>query len=389
MNVPQIRSSNDFRLSEFNLGNIQNIDKFALQGLTIKFDYNAAAPCSVAGKIITGNDKTGLRTVSLKEGGGTAEIGGVFDLFGLKYDDYKEFGRIQIDLNIMNPYQNDVYVDISNIRVEVNYIILDGTDWKRFWINGESNEYYQCFLKNMVIYGGPNNEVEIFNVEGNDIHVAYRQNIVPKEIELEFDIDACNFNDGSLLLQRAARWFANNRTKYNRPIPNTIEFEQFPDRVFDYVMEDSIEEEITEGGTYECKVKLLVPSGTMRTKEPVITNSTGVNSGVAKVLPKLQILATSKEISLTETVSRQNFSIRPFIGPDNVGIEEGDIVILNSETRKATKLHKIGENNYNSVDITRFIDFDSEWFVFNPGNEFNISGNGSCIVQTVEFFERW
>ncbi|MCC7553967.1 MAG: phage tail family protein [Methanobacteriaceae archaeon] len=381
-NLPSLTNSANFRHYGINMGGVDNIDGFAIQGIKILFDYDAKEPCSILAKVITAHNKRGVRSISLAAGVGTAEIGDSFDLFGLKYSDYSNFSRTEIEFTIINNFQQNMNIDIKNIRWELNYSILDADEWCEFLINGESNIYYKAFLSKLTLIGGSDMNVEVFNVEGNDKHIPYRQNIEPKEIEMEFIVDGCDFEANTLLFHRIARWMMNERDVYNRPIPNEIEFSHIPDYKFKYVMEDGLEEE-EEAGTYTVEAKLLVPDGTMEKKESTITNNIGINGGIAKALPKIQVLSQSTEINIMESNSGQSFILK------DDSLVYGDLLVINSETRKVTKIHKENNVEYVNSDITHKVDYDSDWIVFNPGKEYNIDSGTSAIVQSVEFKERW
>lgn len=383
VNLPAFTQTNLFRVFDFSIGNVQNINRFALQGFQVMFDYLSSSDFSVSCSLVAPNNLKGMRTISLPEGNGTAIIGDVFDLFGLKYTDFDNLTALQAELSLYNPFQNESIIQLTNMRFGIMYSFLESDDWVKFWINGEQNDYYNIYLNKITVYGGPEREVNIFNVESTDIHKAYRQNIVPKEIELEFEIYACNVRNSSLLFQRAARYFANKRDKYNKPIPNQFEIELYPGYVFDYVMEEPLEEDIQEGGTFECKVKLLIPDGTMRKKKPTVANTIGTNGGIAKAIPKIQVMASSHEINITEKTTGQTFIMA------DARISPGDILIIDSNTRRVNLLKKNDDGNYIESDITNGVDYDSDWIVLHPMTDFTIDGGSSCIVQHVEFTERW
>lgn len=366
-----------FRTYNLDMGGVELNENFAFQGFTIYFDYETDNPCGVSCSVFY-NDLEGQRNTVVEKGSGTAKIGSTFDLFGLKYTDI-ENSHMEFEFKIFNSYANTVNIKIKNIRVDVTWSILDSSQWGEFWINGESSRYYECFLKDLTIVGGVETDVEIFHAEGNDIHIPYRQAISVKEIDMEFYIESCEFANATQLFLRASRWFMNERDKYNRPMLNTIEFEHIPDMKYEYLLEDGLDEEVLEGGNYKVKATLTVPAGTMESKTPVVTGESGVNNGIARVTPTLEVSAIWGDIAITETISGQLFKL------EYNGISIDDILVIDCENRKVT-LQKA--NTGQEVDISSSVDFDSDWFVLFSKEEYNFECDNANFLSCT-FYERW
>lgn len=383
VSVPSFRTTNPFKTYSMDMDGIDKKENFVFQGILIKFDYECSSDCGVIAKVINKSKNiSGQRSVMLHAGSGSAEIGGTFDLFGLSYQEIVDANSLETEFNIFNPYQNDVTVKIKNIRFEMTWSILDNEDWLEFWINGESSRYYNCFLRDLTILGGVDTNVEDFNVDGNDVHTPYRQSIESKELELNFAIDSCHFVDSTALFERAARWLMNDRDQYNRPIPNIIEFEHIPGMQFKYILESGIDETI-ENGVYDCTAKLLIPSGTMESKESSLTSNIGYNDSIAKVSPIVRVRALYNDVEVAEKNSNQLFNV------SSDKIETNDILIIDCENRIVTLLKQKVNGSYEEFDISSSVSFDSDWLIIFPRCEYNFDCNGTATFQSVEFRERW
>lgn len=374
--IPAIDKSNPFRVSGLNFGGVENIQNFALQGITVEFDAVASSDCSITVKLRTSDNRIGERSVTMQEGSKTLTVGGAFDLFGIKYTDFIDPTRLELEFEAINKYNHDVKLEISDIHLTIRYSILNNS-WLKFWINGESSEYYNVFLKELTIDGGTETSVTYFNAEGCDTTIASRQNIDPKTIEMKVEIGECNLDEATLLFRRAAKWFSNDRTKYNKPILKNIEFEHIPGQVYPYILEDPLDGDldVTE---YTPKIKLKIPNGVSVAKESTYTAEVGVVSGITRVRPKIQAMALSDEITITEKYSQQSWSIH------SDKLDMNDILTIDCENRIVIldKSSSTGETNLN---ITSDVDFDCDWF--NIKGEF-VFQSSSCSIQSVEYKER-
>ena len=100
--------------------------------------------------------------------------------------------------------------------------------------------------------------------------------------------------------------------------------------------------------------------------------------GIASVNPVISLKAQDNVITLQETVTGQKFTI----GYD--GDWQTGIVEIDCEERKV--YHKTNEDDTEPTDLSRYVDFNSDWFNLHGEYNFNASG---CTVRKVEFTERW
>ena len=146
---------------------------------------------------------------------------------------------------------------------------------------------------------------------------------------------------------------------------------------FEYIMTDTLE--ITnEIGAYNVKAKLTIPSGTAYSKQSTTTNITGFVQGIAAINPTITFKPTGETIQVKELVSGQEFHM------GYSGDWQSKVVELDCEDRKAYL--KDNEDDTEPVDISKYVDFNSDWFSLH--GEYSFSGTG-CVIRTVEYTERW
>lgn len=375
--IPAMNKANPFRVSGLSFGGVENIKNFVLQGITIHFDAVSSSSCSLVARLRTSDNRIGERSIIIPEGSKSLELGGPFDLFGIKYTDFIDPTRLEVEFEAINKYNHDVKLELSNIRFTIRYSILGNSNWLKFWIDGESSEYYNVFLKKLTLDAGTETTVTYFSAEGCDTTIASRQNIDPKTIEMEIEVGECNLDESTLLFRRAAKWLSNNRTKHNKPILKNIEFEHIPGQIYPYILEDPLDGklEITE---YDSKVKLKVPNGVSVAKEATYTAEVGVVNGITRVRPKIRAIALSDEITITEKYSGQSWSIY------SDALDAGDILTIDCDKR-TVMLDKSTTTGQTDINITQDVDLDCDWF--NIKGEF-VFQSSSCSIQFVEYKER-
>jgi phage-related protein len=244
-------------------------------------------------------------------------------------------------------------------------------------VNGEDLSYYGAFIEDAQIPEGLDTDTSFLSIDGTDTNDAYRQNIREKTIELEMSIGECDLQTSTDMLRQLTKLLVNEKDEYNRPIPNTIEFSHYPDVYFEYIMTDTMDIS-TSAGAYTIKAKLTIPAGTAYSKQNTSTNITGFVQGIASVNPVISLKAQDNVITLQETITGQKFTIG-YDGDWTTGIIE-----IDCEERKV--YHKTNEDDTEPTDLSKYVDFNSDWFNLHGEYNFNASG---CTVRKVEFTERW
>ena len=133
-----------------------------------------------------------------------------------------------------------------------------------------------------------------------------------------------------------------------------------------------------ETSYYNIKAKLVIPSGTAYSKETTTTNITGYVQGLAAVSPIISFKPQSNVIEINETISSQRFSM------GYGGDWQSKIVELDCANRIAYL--KSNEDDTQPIDISAYVDFNSDWFALK--GEYSFSGT-NCVIRRVEYTERW
>ncbi len=384
-------------------------DNKIIQGVTVLFDViSCDNPVSIMCKLVSpsftkeGNRSVNIESVFLEDEGlekpvfsGTIELGGSFDLWGLDFDDFKlsKLEDLEIDLQFLNNFEQACHIEFNNLYIVFHYMELEEAKVISH-VNGVDLRYFNVFIQDVLIKPGTNNDVKYLDVEGTDSNLAYRSNIREKEIEMEIRISGCDVEETTAFVERLARILSNKRDKFNKPVLNKIEFSHHPNKVFEYILEDALDVSV-EFTEYEGKIKLIVPSGTAYSKEPIITNATGTNSGIAKVNPIIRVINQidfnnneNSAVIVKETVSGQEWRL------NDSTLEVGDLLRIDCNERKVYKVTNRDDEYYledsddtPDIDITSNVDFNSDWFIIQ--DDYNFECENTAIIQSVSFYERW
>ena len=375
-------------------------DNRIIQGVTVYFDVlTCDNPISIMAQLVSPSfTKNGNRSLNIESifqeveiFQGIVSLGGQFDLWGLDWDDFKlsKLEDLEIDLQFLNNFQQDVHIEFNNPRIVFHYVELEESKIISK-VNGVDLRYFNVFIKDVIIKPGTNNDVKYLEVEGTDSKLPYRSNIREKEIEMEIRVPGCDIEETTTFVERLASILTTKRDKFNKPILNEIEFSHKPNRIWKYLLEDELDvsAEFTE---YEGKIKLIVPEGTAYSKEPIISNAVGTNRGIAKVNPIIRVIAQPNEsnhtIIIKETISNQEWRLI------DDSLEIGDIVRIDCSERKAYKVEGQddfyeGDISYSpDTDITEKVDFNSDWFLIQE--DYNFECENTARIQSVSFYERW
>ncbi len=384
--VPSYTNMNPVRCYNMELSEeIGNADNLVVQGVSCIFDVCVTSSCSIILNLLH-NTAEGSRSVTLSPGNDTITVGDSFDLWGLDYNELTLANLEDVELEIIasNPYDTECDLTISNVKLTYHYI-QPPEPIIQSWVNGIDLGYFNVFIQNVHVPAGTNNDLKYLEVEGTDSNTVYRSNIQPKEITLDVIVMGCDIQETSSYLERLARLLANKRDKFNNPIPNTIEFNQYPDEKWEFLCEDVLDLK-AEFVEYEGTIKLVVPSGTSRLKLPTVTSSTGINQGIAKVNPTILLIATDTSITVRETKTNQEWML------NDSTLRKGDVLLLDCANRKVYKqIETTGivseeEDIINlGLNLTDKVDFNSDWFLLHGNYSFKCEGG---MIQNISFYER-
>ena len=154
-------------------------------------------------------------------------------------------------------------------------------------------------------------------------------------------------------------------------------------------MEKPIDSEIYLSD-YVCKVELTIPAGTSWADADTTTGNSGYYDGIARVNPVIVAVPTGQTVDITETTSGQKFSIvhPSFTNTQIIQIDcTNRIVRMKAYDNTLTLDDAITLDETNSTNITAYVDFNSDWFILEPG-EYNFETEGTAILQTVTYTKR-
>jgi hypothetical protein len=370
----------DFPLPE-DYGTLENV---AVRGIEVLVNVERCDEQVIYAKLKAPNGKIGNRSIVLSDDTANIDennilhIGGNGDLWQFSTSDIVDLQKWEIEITNSNSLTGiDSNIILGNAQI-VFYIEQIDSQVVKCYIDGEDTSYYGVFLKDVKIPAGLNTEVEYLQINGTDTNDAYLQNIEEKTIELEFDIgDNCDLEGSTLSLQQITKLLINERDELNRPIPKRIEFSHHPGLFWEYIIKDVFDNDI-EISSYSVKAKLIVPSGTAYTKESTVTNTIGYVQGLTGVAPLISVKPTAAEIEIRENHTGQKFNL--YYPAD----WKGKIVQINCEDREVYL--KDNEDDTDYEDISKYADFNTDWFILHGEYEFEAT---NASIRLVEYNERW
>ena len=84
------------------------------------------------------------------------------------------------------------------------------------------------------------------------ILVPFKLNVLGRNIQ-----NSCDVTTSTDMLRQVVQLLMTHRDEYNKPIPKRIEFSNYPDVYWEYILEDTFDAEI-EISDYTVKAKLVV-----------------------------------------------------------------------------------------------------------------------------------
>ncbi|WP_295591742.1 hypothetical protein [uncultured Methanobrevibacter sp.] len=82
--------------------------------------------------------------------------------------------------------------------------------------------------------------------------VVFKLNVLGRNIQ-----NSCDVTTSTDMLRQVVQLLMTHRDEYNKPIPKRIEFSNYPDVYWEYILEDTFDAEI-EISDYTVKAKLVV-----------------------------------------------------------------------------------------------------------------------------------
>lgn len=384
INIPAKTTTKEVTLYEWESGGLFDLKDIIIQGLQVSWEYQCKSPVELQLTVKSYNyddnipPKLGYRNITLDPKYTSNAIGDAWDTFGLKPHDLRNLSKLEVGVILHNTSGGSVNVRLNSFKLKIHYLRPNLTA-KGFSVDGERSEEYGVFLKNddFVWDWGTQNDVQYYETSGTDDTIAHRSNITKKELKFGFSIDECDVSESAMLLEKVSKLFTNERTKYNKPIPKCLIFDIMPQYAFWFVREDPFDTEINYG-SFDCKVTLVIPTGTAENITESITGSHGSNTGVARVTPTIIANVTLEgNVTIYEAYSKQNIHI---VHKD---MKVGDTIIIDNTNRFVTLIKK--NTSGNGSDITNGVDWSSTWFSIIGEYSFEST---SCDITSIKYKER-
>lgn len=354
-----------------------NSENHSIRGIQIDGTLQQTDELIIQATLTNTDGITGTRSIILDTDKDSFTLGGLGDVWGFQPTELTNLEDWELKISVNNLLNGETttinYGDIT-LTLYTETVLKQNIN---IIVEGEDLSFYGAFTETVNIPEGLETDTAYLSIDGTDTNDAYRQNIREKDITLELSLGECDYQTSTDMLRQLAKLLVNERDEYNRPIPKRIEFTHYPDVYFEYVMEKPLDINREISG-YNIKATLTIPSGTAYDKEDTTTNITGNVQGLAKINPVISILPQSEQINITETITGQSF---------NMGFS-GDwqsyIVEINCIDREV--LLKTNDDDNYPINISKYVDFNSDWFSLH--GEYSFSSTG-CVIRTVTFTERW
>jgi len=353
-------------------------DELAITGISVSGEIQSTDELVIFAKLKKPNSaEFGERSIVLSDDANSFSIGGFGDLWGFKISDMKELEHWEVEFQVKNSFGETV----SNIQfnnVVVTFFVSEVDPQETIiTIDGENLAWYGSFIIDANVPAGLETDTRYITVEGTDTNDSYRQNVEEKTIELDFWLDGCSLKETTKSLRLISKLLVNERDRFNRPIPKRLEISDYPDIYWEYVMEETFDNDI-ELTSYHVKAKLVVPAGTAFTKETMRTSTHGYIDGIARVPVVVQVSPAADTIEIVETISNQKFNM------SYAGDWADKIVEIDCENHIVKLKETASDDEY--IDISSGVDMNADWFSLI--REFDFRGT-NCFIRTVEYQERW
>lgn len=383
--IPANDQSEDIIFSRFPLDEGYGTDKdLAIRGVGLEFNIEKTDTLMLAAKLKSDKGETGSRSVVIQDSDinldstYNVEIGGLGDFWGFNTEDLVNLEDWQVELTPSNTLiDTEAFLNYGNVKLILYTETIEAQDVQTI-INGDDIASYGVYLSDQKIPQGLNTDTSYLNANGTDLNEPSSQAIREKTIELTFAVNSCDVTTSTDMLRQVVQLLMTHRDEYNKPIPKRIEFSNYPDLYWEYILEDTFDAEI-EISDYTVKAKLVVPAGTAYKKEPTVTNNKGFVQGITAVKPTITIKTTTEDtIEITEVKSEQTFNM------GFTGDWENHLVEIDCENRIVWL--KETEDDMDPINISRYVDINSDWFRLLGEYEFETS---NCTLYTIEYTERW
>jgi len=381
--------------AEITVTQFEESNHIVLYKLPLPEDYGTTDDLAIVGIEVTGNIEysddliayaklklfddheylVGNRSIQIDSNDEVLSIGGMFDRWGFKISELTNLDQLELEFGVRNLLESDnAILKLNNVQV-VLYINSIEDNPIDVWVNDENVAWYGMYVKDVNIPVGINTETKYLDIEGSDTNTAYRQNIEPKKIKIEFELDGCDLTDTTEQLNELAKLFTNEREGVN-PIPKEIRFSNVPNRFFNYILENGFDNEI-QISDYKGSLEITVPDGTAWDDEDTVTNVNGYVDTIAAVNPVIDLIQVTGDITIVEKASNQTF----VINYDEYTIT--DTISVDCINREVTVTK--ADDPEEPIVINDCVDFNSDWFLLQGEFEFTCE---NAIISKITYNRR-
>lgn len=384
LSIESLNSASTLIFNDLPLGeDYGNNDNLSIRGIQLTGNIEQSTDELVLyAKLTNPEGVTGQRSVIIQpsdyiDNETLVTLGGLGDTWGFQSSEIHNLEDWEIEITISNMLNESTStINFGGFQL-ITYVEQLDAQTITVEVEDENLAHYGAFITDVIIPEGLKTDTDFLSIDGSDTNDAYRQNVREKTIELDIALDACDINTSTSMLRQLTKLLVNERTEYNQPIPKRIWFSHYPDIYYEYVIEDTLDIK-ADVGSYEIKAKLTVPSGTGFSKTSTTTNIIGFVQGLVTVNPTITLKPQSNSVTITELNTNQRFTI------GYTGDWQSKVVMIDCANRQVWLLEN--EEDTIGTDITKYVDFNSDWFRLYGEYSFSSS---DCTIRTVTFKERW
>lgn len=375
LNLISLQKSGEYVFENINTAGLETDETILVTGFKITGD------CILSGDTVITSGVYSLKEGTLYESNPQSivlnsehtqiSIGDTYDNWGLNLNQIN-IADLRFYLQLQNMTTETLNILLNNLELTIYYTTDQTGGAPGCTIEGTHSSLLGIILSKDDIPRGTNNDVNYADVTGADGKYPTRSNIKEETIKLKFDVVSEALSESNSLMDRIIQWMSNERDKYNKPLTKGIIFDLDPHKQFNYVLEKPITAE-RKFEDFECEAELVIPDGVGESVNALIKGMVGVNNGLIRVFPVIQLLADgSAEIVITESIENQSMTIHHAFTANTV-------LIYDAKTKTVTDT----EGN----DYTEDIDINSARILLNK--QFDFSSTSGASVQTVTFKERF
>lgn len=375
LNLESVQKSGEYVFEDINTAGLETDETILVTGFKITGDCLVSGDTVITTKIYSLKDEvlneSNTQSQVLDAETTQINIGDTYDNWGLNLNQIN-IADLRFYLQSQNMTTESLNVLLNNLELTIYYTTDQTGGVPGCTIEGTHSSLFGIILDKDDVPRGTNNDVNYSDVTGADGKYPTRSNIKEETIKLKFNVVSEALSESNSLMDRIVQWMSNIRDQHNKPVSKGIIFDLDPDKQYNYILEKPITAD-RKFEDFECEAELVIPDGVSESVNPLIKGMVGINNGLVKVFPVIQLLTTgTTSIVLTESIENQNLTIQHQF-PANT------VLLLDTKTKTLKDL--------DGNDYTTYISINSDRMVLN--NQYDFSGTTGAIVQQISFKERF